>query len=216
MTAPRRRFEVIAPDWGQTHLTSDAVVAFVDDELSRAAHARAISHLAACTDCAAEVSTQGQARAALRSALMPALSSSLLRSLRSIPRDVELPGPPAGLAVTADGGLVQALRPVPPAPRARRGATVAVSGIALGALVLGASLLSADPAPDRGVFGGPVLNGTEAEAVEPAGGSVDARLQLPVARPASFAPAPAADPTDSETILRQLDAMPATFPVLGR
>lgn len=217
MTAPRRRFEVVAPDWGQTHLTSDAVVAFVDDELSSAAHGRATSHVAECVGCAAEVAAQRQARTALRSAHMPALSSSLLHTLRSIPREVELPGAPAGLAVAPDGALVQPLRPAPAVASgghwSRRGATAAVSGIALGALVFGATLLSADPAPDRGVFGGAVLNGAPEVAPAPV---TDARLQLPVARRASFAPATLETPADADAVWRQLDAMPATFPVPGR
>ncbi|MBW0125124.1 zf-HC2 domain-containing protein, partial [Pseudonocardia oceani] len=101
----RRLFTVNAPDWGQTHLTSDAVVAFVDDELAQRPHARASAHVAICPDCAAEVVAQRQARTALRGASCPSLPSSLLMSLRSIPQDTELPGPPAGLAVTDEGQL---------------------------------------------------------------------------------------------------------------
>lgn len=217
MTASRRRFEVVAPDWGQAHLTSDAVVAFVDGELSPAAHVRATRHLAACIECAAEVAAQGQARAALRSAHMPALSASLLHSLREIPRDVELPEPPAGLGIGTDGGFVQSLRALPPpAPRrSRRGTAVAVSGIALGALVVTASLVPSAPAPERGVFGGPVLN------ARPGGGPLDAGLQAPLAEPVSAVSAgPGAGESrtvEADTaVLRQLDAMPATFPVFGR
>ena len=35
-----RRFSLSSPDWGQAHLTLDAIVAYVDDELSPVAHAR--------------------------------------------------------------------------------------------------------------------------------------------------------------------------------
>ncbi|MGD9529740.1 anti-sigma factor family protein [Pseudonocardia sp.] len=181
MTAPRRRFEVVAPDWGQTHLTSDAVVAFVDDELSTAAHGRALRHLESCPGCASDVAEQRQARSALRSARGPELSSALLNALRSIPRDTELPAPPAGLAVDPDGHFVQPLRPARealptdvsartvrsgpqiPGPvrsgRASRrwGAGLTATGIALGALALTGAVMPAD-SPVRGVFGGPVLD----------------------------------------------------------
>lgn len=190
----RRLFTVNAPDWGQTHLTSDAVVAFVDDELAQRPHARATRHVAACPDCAAEVVAQRQARTALRGASCPSLPSSLLTSLRSIPQDTELPGPPAGLAVTTDGELVSVLRteacpvtpepePVhgrrPPAPRRMRfGAGVAVGGIAAGALALGVATIPAVPLPasEPGVFGGSLLD---------PGGAVPARFGLDTAGAAS-------------------------------
>ena len=76
MTA--RRFS--APDWGQDHLSLDAVVAFVDDELSAGAHLRAEAHLDCCRECRAEVVAQRQARTALRAADGPCLPSSLLRA----------------------------------------------------------------------------------------------------------------------------------------
>lgn len=177
----RRLFTVSAPDWGQTHLTSDAVVAFVDDELAQRPQARAAAHVDACPDCAAEVVAQRQARTALRGASCPSLPSSLLMSLRSIPQDTELPAAPAGLAVTAEGQLVSVLRneaakaaPAPAAPtavdygrrppasrRKRFGTGAAVSGLAIGALALGVATLPASfPAPsaDRGVLGGSLLN----------------------------------------------------------
>lgn len=100
------------PDWGPDHLSLDAVVAYVDDELTAGPHARAQAHLAACAECHAEVVAQRQTRAALRAADCPRLPSSLLRSLRCIPVEAELPPPPAGLGVTADGQFVL-LRDVP-------------------------------------------------------------------------------------------------------
>jgi anti-sigma factor RsiW len=184
MTADRRRFVVTAPDWGQDHLTLDAIVAFVDDELSDGARARAAAHLRRCPECAAEVVAQAQARTELRTAAGPDLPSSLLSSLRSIPQDTDLPGPPAGLAVTTDGQLVSVLREErragpnsgaagPPAGAAgatgrrrtasRRlgiGAGVAVSGLALGALAFSVPASSAVAShTDRGVLGGSVLGG---------------------------------------------------------
>lgn len=127
------RFSVTAPDWGQDHLSSDAIVAFVDGELSCGPQARATQHLAQCPECAAQVVVQGQARSALRSAGCPIPPSSLLGSLRSIPQNVDLPPPPPGLAVTGDGQLVSVLRPeregVPTADLAAGGAG-GVSGTA--------------------------------------------------------------------------------------
>lgn len=189
MTDGRRRFTVTVPDWGQDHLSTEAVVAYVDDELAAGPHDRAIRHLRACGECAAQVAAQQRARSALRTAETPCLPSSLLSALRSIPQHAELPPPPAGLSVTSDGQLVDVLRPeheptrIPEQqapsreqPSSRRmliGATAAVSGLALGALALGATA-SAAPAPvsnERGVFNGSVLGGSPLP--------VDAGLRLP-------------------------------------
>ncbi len=148
----------------EQHLMPDAVVAFVDGELGRTAHDRAVNHLAACPWCAAEITAQRQARTAVRSADAPSMSAGLLASLRAIPHEVELPATPDGLAVTDDGQLVAIQRPehLPAgafgssAPlgsstklgegrtvlgrrggrRAAQGAGVVVSGLVLGALAL--------------------------------------------------------------------------------
>ncbi len=109
----RWRISVTPPDWGQDHLSLEAVVAYVDGELAPGPHARASQHLGQCPECAAQVSAQGQARKALRTAGGPCLPSALLSSLRAIPQDTDLPGPPPGLAMTADGQLVSMLRPEP-------------------------------------------------------------------------------------------------------
>jgi hypothetical protein len=172
-----RRFSVSTPDWGQGHLTLDAIVAFVDDELAPGAHVRAKAHVAGCTECAAEVVAQLQARAALRAAGGPRLPPSLLSSLRSIPVDAELPPMPPGLSVTSDGQFVllrdapQArsgrLPPAglpsgaPPTPRrfSRRARFGVVSGLVLGVLAVGAlAAPTPTPPPERGVLGGAVLN----------------------------------------------------------
>ena len=84
------------------------------DELSAAARSRAQDHLSRCRDCAAEVVAQYQARTALRGASTPSPSSSLLHNLRSIPQVAELPSPPAGLSIGADGQFVAMLREQPP------------------------------------------------------------------------------------------------------
>jgi len=54
--------------WGSSvpHLLPDAVVAYVDGELSAGSHDRASSHVAGCPFCAAEVAAQRQARAAVQ------------------------------------------------------------------------------------------------------------------------------------------------------
>jgi anti-sigma factor RsiW len=197
MTGGRRRFELVPPDWGQDHLTSDAIVAFVDDELQSGARARAAEHLAACRECAAEVVAQRQTRAALRSAGGPELPSSLLHTLRAIPQAAKLPGPPAGLAMTADGVLV--------APGTGRrgpdrggsrwawiGAGAAVSGLALGAIAFAVVSVESPPAQpvERGVLGGSLLAATPRPPVEVG--------------------SPAAD-LSTGPLWERLDAMPALF-----
>lgn len=179
----RWRITVTPPDWGQDHLTPDAVVAYVDDELAQRPHLRAAAHLSQCRECAAHVHEQGQARSALRGAEAPTIPSALLSSLRSIPQDAELPPPPSGLAMTADGQMVSVLREPAPAERVpagdgpaekrshrrmKLGTGVAVSGLALGALAFGVPSAAANgpvaPPAERGVFGGAVLNGGPIEA----------------------------------------------------
>ncbi|GDY29991.1 zf-HC2 domain-containing protein [Gandjariella thermophila] len=151
---------------GEQHLLPDAVVAFVDGELSPIARERAATHLMRCPACAAEAAAQRQARSAVRSAAVPTLPAGLLANLRSIPERVDLPGGPDELAVSDDGQLVIVQRPdrVAGRPnqrvigssqplgnastvlgyrrggsagrRAVQGAGVVVSGLVLGALAL--------------------------------------------------------------------------------
>jgi anti-sigma factor RsiW len=98
--------------WGlpEQHLALDALVAFVDGELSPSAYDRASAHLARCPACAADAAAQRQARAEVRSAAAPSISPQLLRALRSIPSDADLPGQPDELALTEDGQLVTVAR----------------------------------------------------------------------------------------------------------
>ena len=223
MSSGRWRISVTAPDWGHDHLSSDAIVAYVDEELAAGPHLRATRHLSQCPECAAQVVAQGQARAALRTAGCPSLPSSLLSSLRSIPQDTDLPAPPAGLAVTPDGQFVSVLRPERTAPqrtapdhtdldtqsqdrphrRMRLGAGVAVSGLAVGAIAFAVPAAvsgTAPPAPAPAeMLDRPILGGTATP--------VDARMQLaPAQAPTSTPPTPSspvpAPGADGETLDR--------------
>ena len=100
------------------HLTVDAVVAFVDGELGALARDRAAQHLGACQSCTAEVGVQRLARSMMRSAQCPQVPAELLAALRDIPQTAELSGTPDGLAVAADGTVVEVADPsrAPTAP----------------------------------------------------------------------------------------------------
>jgi anti-sigma factor RsiW len=192
--------------FGPDHLGPDAVVAFVDDELARRPHERAVAHVDSCPECAAEVVAQRRARSALRGADCPSLPSSLLSALRSIPQSTELPPAPAGLAVGPDGEVVSVLRtppapaPAPPEPapaahgrrpsrRTRFGAGVAVSGFALGALALGVTNTPLDPAPTGvGPLGGPLPAPAAGAAfgVDARTDAADPRLPADATRPRTF------------------------------
>lgn len=166
------------PAWGGGHLATDAIVAYVDEELSPGARRRALEHLARCADCAAEVVAQTQARWALRASAAPTLPSSLLSSLRAIPQEAELPAPPAGLAIGPDGQLVSMLREPGRSGGRRRpdrwvwlGAGAVVSGLALGALVVGSDPgAPAGAPPATASFGGAVPVGDSRPATEAGGG----------------------------------------------
>jgi anti-sigma factor RsiW len=147
----------------EQHLMPDAVVAFVDGELTANARDRVAAHMLVCSFCAAEIHAQRQARSAVRSADAPSISAGLMASLRAIPQNTELPGMPDELAMTDDGQLVAVQRPdragrstpfgSKPAlgsqprlgegpnvlgrgRRTAQGAGVVVSGLVLGALAL--------------------------------------------------------------------------------
>lgn len=78
------------------HLALDAVVAYVDGELSLTAFQRASAHLLRCPGCAAEVADQVAAQQVLRAAELPPMPGSLFDALRSIPVAVPVePAPPA-------------------------------------------------------------------------------------------------------------------------
>lgn len=99
------------PSLPEAHLLPDAVVAFVDGELSATAHDRAASHIARCPVCAADTTVQRQARDAVQAAEAPRMPAGLLAALRAIPTDTDLPDDVDRLAVTPDGQLVAVQRP---------------------------------------------------------------------------------------------------------
>lgn len=154
--------------WGlpESHLLPDAVVAFVDQELSLAAHERAATHLARCPGCAADVSAQRQARTAVRSAHAPSMSAGFLASLRSIPQDADIPTSPDNLAVTEDGQLVAVQRPDRVAGLRGAGPTSVLGG---GGAVLGQSPALGNSANILGAGSRLNAGGTRRRAAQGAG-----------------------------------------------
>ncbi len=81
------------------HLSIEAVAAYVDGELRMKAHLRAAHHLSVCQQCAGEVESQSQARAALRESLPVSMPSTLMGLLTQIPQSTPTePVTPPGLA----------------------------------------------------------------------------------------------------------------------
>jgi hypothetical protein len=78
----------------ESHLLPDAIVALVDGELSAGAQGRAMTHIAGCADCAADVAAQREARCQIQFAKAPGMSAGFLASLRSIPHSADLAGSP--------------------------------------------------------------------------------------------------------------------------
>lgn len=187
----------------EAHLLPDAVVAFVDGELSAGAFDRAAAHIARCPMCAAETSVQRQARDAVQAAEAPRMPAGLLAALRSIPTDTDLPDDVERLAVQPDGQIVAVQRPDRAAfgsgpvlgasaplgtgssvlgiggRRAVQGAGVIAAGLMLGALAFVGPHLMGSPAQatgDENTTGGRVM---QANFVSPLGGGVARRDTVP-------------------------------------
>lgn len=77
-----------------SHLALEAVVAYVDGELSHGAEARATAHLNGCPQCSLDVAAQREAKTLLVAAGGPDLPGALLSRLQEIPFtiDLQLPG----------------------------------------------------------------------------------------------------------------------------
>lgn len=87
------------------HLTSEAVVAFVDGELRMGAHQRAAAHVSLCVECADDVAAQRQARSAVRSAAPVCVPAGLMGALRGIPERADDAPAPALLGSTPGAPL---------------------------------------------------------------------------------------------------------------
>lgn len=203
------------PSLPEAHLLPDAVVAFVDGELSPAAFDRVAAHIAHCPLCAAETTVQRQARDAVQAAEAPRMPAGLLAALRNIPTDTDLPDDVDHLAVNPAGEVVAVQRPEQHAfgsgpvlgssaplgtggsvlragygRRAVQGAGVVAAGLMLGALAVAGPQSSgvatqAPVAPPTGRAGGIVA----ANAVSPLGGGVRRpQEELRAAAAASFGP----------------------------
>lgn len=145
----------------EDHLNMDAIVAFVDGELSMTAYQRAAAHLVRCPVCAAEVAEQAGAREELRTAESPRMSGSLAQALCSIP--LAMPAGRGPAETTAPGvGLDPATghairidhvgRPGGRKTLLRLGAGALVAGLAVGALAGAPSSAPTVPAPGPSDF----------------------------------------------------------------
>jgi len=99
-------------EFGSTeHLSIEAIAAYVDGELRMKAHLRAAHHLSMCQQCAVEVESQGQARAALRESLPVSMPSTLMGLLTQIPQSTpEEPAAPTGLPDPLTGDATRSRR----------------------------------------------------------------------------------------------------------
>lgn len=140
----------------EDHLNMDAIVAFVDGEMSMTAYQRAAAHLVRCPGCAAEVAEQAGAREELRNAGSPRMPGSLAQALCSIPLAMpagrssgEAKAPGVGL----DPGTGHAIRidhvgrPGGRKTLFRLGAGALVAGLAVGALAAAPAPAPTAPAP---------------------------------------------------------------------
>lgn len=205
--------------WGTSvpHLLPDAVVAYVDGELSASSHDRASAHVAGCAFCAAEVAAQRQARAAVQAADMPCTPAGLLAALRAIPEHVDLPSAPDNLAVADDGQLVIVQRPDAVAPLGSTPALGSSAPLGHGSAVLGqrpkpsGRALPGRAAQGAGVVVSGLVLGALALAVNPGGpatpqGSVPEQGAVGQAAAVGAVPASMREQTPAHTALRDAHA----------
>lgn len=131
------------------HLSLDAVVAYADGELSLVAYQRVAAHLSRCPACAADVAEQTAASQYLRQACIPRMPGALFDALRSIP--TALPAEGTGTAAPlmpehlgrsthhrpGAGSQTEEFPSSGFGRLFRFGAGALVTGIAVGAVVLG-------------------------------------------------------------------------------
>jgi hypothetical protein len=156
------------------HLNLDAIVAFADGEMPLVAYQRAAAHVARCPQCEAEVNQQVVARSWLRAAGAPAMPTSLLDSLKSIPVALPVSRPVDGVTVDPMSGRVirsdEHIRSTHHRGWRFRflGAGALVAGLAVGALVVGSEQPSVDPGAPNSQQGAQ-LTGVSSPMVMPAG-----------------------------------------------
>ena len=127
------------------HLSDEAVAAYADGVLSGHARERAARHLNGCPECRTAVKVQREAAAALRTAPAPALPTSLVDKLRTVPMTTPLPPPPTsvgpdGNAVLSTFAPTAAFVPPEPARAKHRGRTYLTAAVLVGvAGAIGAS-----------------------------------------------------------------------------
>lgn len=193
----------------ESHLLPDAVVAFVDRELSLGAHERAAAHVARCRGCAADVAAQRQARAAVRCAQAPSMSEGFLASLRSIPQHTDFDTGPDNLAVTGDGQLVAVQRPDRVA-----GLREGLSSAPLSSNPLGASTPLGN---SENVLGsGERLGSAKRRAAQGAGVVVSGLVLSALALVATSNPAPSRDQIADRPGAPPAGVLPAKFGIYDR
>lgn len=138
------------------HLATEAVVAFVDGELSMTAYQRAAAHLSICGDCVAEVDAQQRVRTAVRSAApltMPAGLRLMLTGIADTSRpEVEPESPVLPLPAAPPRGVDAGKAPGSRSGRPFHLGVLTVSVLAIGVLAATAAAPSgAEVAPSMPV-----------------------------------------------------------------
>jgi Putative zinc-finger len=141
------------------HLSADAVVAFVDRELSGTPEQRAAQHVDGCPECWSAVEMQRLAKSMLCGSAGPGLSDSLMQRLRAIPScstglpggsDPESIGPESigsGFPAAALGSGPSIGHPGQHfgSARLRRGLLGAAAGISIGVLAVTGTSAASNP-----------------------------------------------------------------------